>query len=98
MDIGIKKAFVLSKYCQCQWSQKNIFQPFFAIQNFYEESEKFYLKAIQLKRKAVFWNNLGVLYHRWNKTEKAAEAYKNAISLDNNSSAKEHLRKIKIEE
>ena len=61
----------------------------------FEESEDYYLKAISMKNKALFWGNLGVLYHRWNKKDQAIAAYKNALLIDNNMpSAKVNLEKL----
>jgi len=61
----------------------------------FEESEEYYLKAISMKNKALFWGNLGVLYHRWNKKGQAIAAYKNALLIDNNMpSAKVNLEKL----
>ena len=65
------------------------------IQGNYEESEQMYLKAISQRNSGLYWSNLGVLYHRWNKKDAAVAAYKNALLIDSNiSSARVNLKKI----
>ena len=54
-----------------------------------------YLRAIAMKKSALFWSNLGVLYHRWNRRKQAIEAYQAALLLDNSfPSAKVNLEKL----
>ena len=48
----------------------------------FEESEELYLLAISMKNSALYWSNLGVLYHLWNKTDKAIQAYNTALEID----------------
>lgn len=62
----------------------------------FAESEEIFLKIIQLKPNTALYNvNLGVLYHRWNKKEKAIEFYKKALIINPNlKSAKDNLRKL----
>lgn len=61
----------------------------------YEESEAMYLRAISLRNSGLYWSNLGVLYHRANKKEKAVSAYTTALLLDKNiQSARANLEKL----
>lgn len=62
----------------------------------FNESESLFLRAIQLKpTSAVFHANLGVLYHRFNKRDKALESYRNALKLEPNlKSAKQNMQKL----
>ena len=62
----------------------------------YEESEAMYLRAISLRPgSGLYYSNLGVLYHRANKKDKAVSAYKTALLLDQNiQSARVNLEKI----
>lgn len=62
----------------------------------FAESEEIFLKIIELKpNTALYSANLGVLYHRWNKKEKAIEFYKKALLINPNmKSAKDNLRKL----
>ncbi|RWS29660.1 Transmembrane and TPR repeat-containing protein 4-like protein, partial [Leptotrombidium deliense] len=48
----------------------------------FEDAENHYLKAIRLKEEAIYFANLGVLYHQWNKLEAAKSAYEHALHLD----------------
>ena len=49
-----------------------------------------------LFRKALYFNNLGVLYHRWHHYDNAAESYKKALVLDpKNKSAATNLKAIR---
>ena len=53
------------------------------------------MRAIGMKKSALFWGNLGVLYHRWNRREQAIEAYQAALLIDNSfQSAKVNLEKL----
>ena len=62
----------------------------------FAESEKFYLKAISLGGKALYWSNLGVLYHRWGKLNQAEGAYLSALRLDSSlGSARVNLNKLR---
>ena len=68
---------------------------FYISQGNLEESEAMYLRAISLRNSGLYWSNLGVLYHRANRKEKAVSAYKTALSLDQNiQSARVNLEKI----
>ena len=61
----------------------------------YEKSEELYLQAISIKKSALFWGNLGVLYHRWNRRQQAIDAYQTALVIDNNfQNAKVNLEKL----
>ncbi len=41
--------------------------------------------------------NLGVLYHRWGKTEEAAETYSRVLELDpKHKSAAENLKRLRL--
>lgn len=62
----------------------------------FAESEEIFLKVIKLKPNTALYNaNLGVLYHRWNKKEKAIEFYNKALLINPNlKSAKDNLRKL----
>ncbi|CAH1782005.1 unnamed protein product [Owenia fusiformis] len=49
----------------------------------FSDSEKHFLRAIDLDSgNAQYWSNIGVLYHRWNKLDKAENAYLKALKLD----------------
>ncbi|CAO1404459.1 unnamed protein product [Diamesa serratosioi] len=62
----------------------------------FEESEKIFLEIIKIEPKALFYANLGVLYHRWNKKELAENNYIKALSLDSNlKNARNNLSKLK---
>jgi Flp pilus assembly protein TadD len=68
----------------------------FGKQGEFVESEKFYLKAIAREAKALYWSNLGVLYHRWDKLDSAEAAYTMALQLDSNmGSARNNLEKLR---
>lgn len=62
----------------------------------FDESERLFLTAIQLKpNSALFHANLGVLYHRFNKREQAMDSYRNALNLEPNlKSAKQNMHKL----
>ncbi|GAB0098958.1 Protein O-mannosyl-transferase TMTC4 [Sergentomyia squamirostris] len=62
----------------------------------FAESERLFLKAIELKPNyAMYYANLGVLYHRWQKPSKATEFYQKALKLDPNlRSVRENLSKL----
>lgn len=61
----------------------------------FEESEELYLRAISMKNSGLYWSNLGVLYHLWNKTPKAIECYETALMIDSSlASAKVNLDKL----
>lgn len=64
--------------------------------NRYEESEQMYQKVVSLEpRNYLYHTNLGVLYHRWGKFEKAIESYRNALKIrENSKTAKENLEKL----
>ncbi|GIY66092.1 transmembrane and TPR repeat-containing protein 4 [Caerostris extrusa] len=48
----------------------------------YKESEKHFLRAIELNNQnPTYHTNLGVLYHRWKKYHLAENSYKKAIEL-----------------
>lgn len=60
------------------------------------ESEKTFKKAIKYQPNfGLFHLNLGVLYHRWNKTDLAIECYKTALKLDPSlPNAKKYLEQL----
>ncbi|KAK2705210.1 hypothetical protein QYM36_017305 [Artemia franciscana] len=62
----------------------------------YQESEDHFLEAIRLMPdNPVYYANLGVLYHRWKKYEKALLYYRLALQLDPEfRSAKENVRMV----
>jgi len=63
----------------------------------FAEGERFYKSAIKIAAmpKAVFHSNLGVLYHRWGKTDRAILSYKAALRINPNfRSAVENLGKL----
>ncbi|XP_017100943.2 protein O-mannosyl-transferase Tmtc4 [Drosophila bipectinata] len=63
----------------------------------YIEAESVYKRVIELEpRNMLYHTNLGVLYHRWDKTEEAIKAYQAAISLNaaRASTARENLGKL----
>lgn len=51
--------------------------------NRYQESESHFLMATNLDpTNANYWANLGVLYHRWRKYERAQQSYVHALRLN----------------
>jgi len=62
-------------------------------QDRFEESEPYFLSAIKLQpRSPMFHTNLGVLYHRWMRLDRAESSYLRALKLDPGwKSAKENL-------
>ncbi|KAH8332853.1 hypothetical protein KR074_011889 [Drosophila pseudoananassae] len=63
----------------------------------YTEAESVYKRVIELEpRNMLYHTNLGVLYHRWDKTEEAIKAYQAAISLNaaRALTARENLGKL----
>ena len=62
----------------------------------FKTAEGIYKKIIELRpNNALFYVNLGVLYHRWNKKQEAIESYRNALKIEpNHKSAKENLYKL----
>lgn len=49
----------------------------------FQEAESIFKQIIQAEpKKSIFYANLGVLYHRWGKIDKAKKNYKIALSLD----------------
>ncbi|XP_066254780.1 protein O-mannosyl-transferase TMTC4 [Euwallacea similis] len=66
----------------------------------FPEAEFHFLQAIKLnENNALYYSNLGVLYHRWERTEKARQMYLKAIKLDPQlASAKANLRKLEAKE
>lgn len=60
------------------------------------EAEIYFKNAIAKNPKdAMFYTNLGVLYHRWNKFQEAENMYKKALEVKPElNSAKENLRKL----
>jgi len=67
----------------------------FGKQGMFTQSEANYMKAIGLQNKAIYWSNLGVLYHRWNKIKEAIEAYQTALNIDSTlKNAKVYLKKL----
>lgn len=52
-------------------------------QSQFKESESHFLSAIRLNpHSPIYHTNLGVLYHRWKKFEKAEQSYQKALSID----------------
>lgn len=62
----------------------------------FEESESLFLRAIHLQpTSALFHANLGVLYHRFNKTDQALQYYRRALELEPKlKSAKQNMQKL----
>lgn len=62
----------------------------------YSESEEMYKKVVSIDpRNYLYHTNLGVLYHRWGKFDKAIESYRNALKIrENSKTAKENLDKL----
>lgn len=61
------------------------------------EAEENFLKALELKpNSAEFYGNLGVLYHRWGKYDKAGIYYKRALMLEpRNENVLQNVQKLK---
>ena len=79
----------------------------FGKQNRFEAAEKNYLRAIRilgqhpnqdakhLNPQSLYRSNLGVLYHRWKRTEDAMESYRDALFFDpKNVNAKDNLNRL----
>lgn len=64
--------------------------------NEYEEAEIIYKEVIQTRPNyALYYVNLGVLYHRWGKKQNAISAYERALSIDPNlRSVKQNLKNL----
>ena len=63
----------------------------------YHQSEQSYLTALKMKQSAKYWNNLGVLYQRWNRLNRAVSAYQAALKIDETfESARTHLNRLQI--
>ncbi|CAG9768829.1 unnamed protein product [Ceutorhynchus assimilis] len=64
--------------------------------NRFPEAESHFLQAIKLNEtNALYYSNLGVLYHRWEKRDKAEQMYLKALKLDPKlNSARVNLRKL----
>ncbi|XP_037049896.1 protein O-mannosyl-transferase TMTC4 [Bradysia coprophila] len=64
--------------------------------NEFEEAELIYKEVIQLRPNyALYYVNLGVLYHRWGKKQHAIRAYETALQIDPHSrSVKENLKNL----
>lgn len=62
----------------------------------FKKAELHFLEAINLNRNnPMYYSNLGVLYHHWNKTKEAIDMYRKSIQLDPNlRSAKSNLQKL----
>ncbi|XP_060516972.1 protein O-mannosyl-transferase TMTC4 [Cylas formicarius] len=62
----------------------------------FDEAEKRFLKAIKLNpQNALYYSNLGVLYHRWDKPKEARQMYARALEIDSNlKSAEMNLKKL----
>ncbi|XP_055677652.1 protein O-mannosyl-transferase TMTC4 isoform X2 [Lutzomyia longipalpis] len=63
----------------------------------FQESERLFLRAIELRPNyAMYYANLGVLYHRWRRHSQAEEYYRKALKVDPNlRSVRENLSKLK---
>lgn len=49
----------------------------------FKEAERLYLRIIELRpTNALYYVNLGVLYHRWDRRLEAINAYEHALQLD----------------
>ena len=63
----------------------------------YHQSEQSYLSALRMKQSAKYWNNLGVLYQRWNRLDRAVSAYQTALKIDETfESARKHLNRLNM--
>lgn len=64
--------------------------------NGYEEAESIYKEIIQTRPNyALYYVNLGVLYHRWGKKRNAIQTYERALQIDPNlRSVKENLKNL----
>ncbi|XP_016925427.4 protein O-mannosyl-transferase Tmtc4 [Drosophila suzukii] len=63
----------------------------------YAEAESLYKRVIELEpHNMLYYTNLGVLYHRWDKSQEAIEAYRTAISINaaRATTARENLSKL----
>ncbi|CAG9863206.1 unnamed protein product [Phyllotreta striolata] len=62
----------------------------------FDKAEGHFLQAISLNpTNGLYYSNLGVLYHRWNKIDKARQMYKKALEIDPNlKSAELNLKKL----
>ncbi|KAK9712180.1 hypothetical protein QE152_g25014 [Popillia japonica] len=62
----------------------------------FDKAEKHFLEALNFKPdNAVYYSNLGVLYHRWGKLDMAREMYKKALQLDPTiKTTKQNLKKL----
>uniref|UniRef100_A0A8L7T4E6 dolichyl-phosphate-mannose--protein mannosyltransferase n=2 Tax=Brugia malayi TaxID=6279 RepID=A0A8L7T4E6_BRUMA len=62
----------------------------------YDSAEKFLLSAVELEPTAItYWKNIGTLYHRWNKFEKAKFAYLKAFQFQQQSeNVQRHRNKL----
>lgn len=62
----------------------------------FEKAELHFLEALNFNpHSALYYSNLGVLYHRWGKTEKARGMYRKALHLDPGMKTTEmNLRKL----
>ncbi|CAM1296548.1 TMTC1 (predicted) [Pycnogonum litorale] len=63
----------------------------------YPQSEAHFIQAITLKSdNPAYFTNLGVLYHRWKKYNKAEKAYQMALHINpNTKSANENLELLR---
>lgn len=64
--------------------------------NEFEEAETIYKEVIQTRPNyALYYVNLGVLYHRWGKKQNAIQAYETALQINPNlRSVKENLKNL----
>lgn len=62
----------------------------------FDEAEQAYLEALARRpNNALYYVNLGVLYHRWSRRLDAAAAYRRALNIDpGHRSARENLAKL----
>ncbi|XP_018569656.1 transmembrane and TPR repeat-containing protein 4-like [Anoplophora glabripennis] len=64
----------------------------------FEKAEGHFLEAINFSpQNALYYSNLGVLYHRWGKNDKAKEMYRKALQIDPDMKSTElNLKRLSI--
>uniref|UniRef100_A0A1Y1MPI5 Uncharacterized protein n=1 Tax=Photinus pyralis TaxID=7054 RepID=A0A1Y1MPI5_PHOPY len=62
----------------------------------FEKAEKHFLEAINLNpHSALYYSNLGVLYHRWRRPQRAIEMYRKSLQIDPRmTTAENNLRRL----